>query len=75
MKVTVHLYGRFKEAAGQSTLTRDIPEGTTVSGLYDLLGIKERVYRMALVNGFRVKDDKVLMEGDDLHVFQPVGGG
>lgn len=75
MKIEVHLYGKFREEAGTSLARPDIPEGRTVAELYPFLGLKEEVYRMALVNGIRVQDEHVLREGDEVHLFQPVGGG
>lgn len=75
MKIDLHLYGRFRNAGFPSVSTREVPAGTTVGGLFDLLGIEEKVYRMALVNGFRSADEVVLHDGDEVHIFQPVGGG
>jgi len=75
MKIDLHLYGRFRNALPPGVSAREVPEGTTVGGLFDLLGIKEKVYRMALVNGFRSADEVALHDGDEVHIFQPVGGG
>jgi len=41
----------------------------------EILQLPETVYRMALVNDIRVKEVTVLKDGDDVHIFQPVGGG
>lgn len=55
--------------------SREVREGLTVKELMEDIGISETVYRMALVNDIRVKEGAVLQEGDDIHIFQPVGGG
>lgn len=75
MKVKVSLYGEFKKAARSPNLSLDIKEGTTVRGLAEKLKLPDTVYMMTLVNGFRVNGQQVLKDGDEIHIFQPVGGG
>ncbi len=75
MKIKVSLYGEFKKAATSPNLSLEVAEGTTVEGVARELKLPETVYMMALVNGFRVNNGQVLKDGDDLHIFQPVGGG
>ncbi len=75
MKIKVNLYGEFKKAATSSDLSLEVAEGTTIERVARELKLPETVYMMALVNGFRVNGGQVLKDGDDLHIFQPVGGG
>ena len=75
MKIKVNLYGEFKKAATSPNLSLEVKEGTTVEGIARVLKLPKTVYMMALVNGFRVNGGQVLKDGDDLHIFQPVGGG
>jgi molybdopterin converting factor small subunit len=75
MEIKVHLYGAFKKLAESSTFSCRVEEGTTVGGLMDLLKLPDPVYRMALVNNVRVPESAVLKPGDEVHLFQPIGGG
>ena len=47
----------------------------TVKELMESLQLPDTVYRMALVNDIRVKEGTILRDGDEVHIFQPVGGG
>ncbi len=75
MKVQVFLYGKFRKPDQTDPLSVRIEDGATVSDLMDRIEIPPTVYRMALVNGIRVKEDALLHDGDDVHIFQPIGGG
>lgn len=75
IKIQVHLYGAFRSVAPSPSFSWDGAEGTTVKDLMDNLSIPDTVYRMALVNDIRVKEGTVLKDGDEIHIFQPVGGG
>ena len=75
MNITVHLYGKFRKPDQPDPLPVEIEEETTVSDLMDAIEVPATVYRMALVNGIRVKEDARLHDGDDVHIFQPIGGG
>jgi sulfur carrier protein ThiS len=78
MLVHVRLFSRFRErlplhAHGQATL--ELPEGTTVAGLLDRLGITDPV-KLITVNGSReTRLDRTLAEGDTALIFPPVVGG
>lgn len=75
MEIKVHLYGAFKKLAESPTFAYRVEEGTTVGGLMDLLKLSDPVYRMALVNNIRVPESARLKPGDEVHIFQPIGGG
>ncbi|MDK2887838.1 MAG: sulfur-carrier protein [Thermoanaerobacter sp.] len=51
------------------------PEGTTVAGLIDSLGIPRSQVFTVLVNGRHAAMDAVLQPGDRVSLFPPVGGG
>lgn len=51
------------------------PEGTTVAGLIDSLGIPRGQVFTVLVNGRHATMDAVLQPGDRVSLFPPVGGG
>ena len=75
MKIRVKLYGEFRKAAPSPDFPFELEEGATVKELATKLRLPETMYKMALVNGFRVRDDWKLKDGDEVHIFQPVGGG
>ncbi len=75
MEIEVHLYGAFQKKAESPTFAYRVEEGTTVGELMDLLKLPDPVYRMALVNNIRVPETAVLKPGDQVHLFQPIGGG
>ncbi|MEA1928675.1 MAG: MoaD/ThiS family protein [Candidatus Auribacterota bacterium] len=62
------------QSSGPS-FSREVSDGTTVKGLMNDLQLPDTVYRMALVNDIRVKEETILKDGDVVHIFQPVGGG
>ena len=75
MKIQIHLYGVFRSSAPSPSFSREVAEGTTVKDLMNSLQLPDPVYRMALVNDIRVKEGTILKDGDEVHIFQPVGGG
>jgi len=75
MKVTVHIYGEFRKFVPQPEISLEVAAGSTVKTIQEQLGIPDTIYKMALVNGFRVKENRVVKDGDEIHIFQPVGGG
>jgi len=75
MKIQVHLYGAFRSSAPSPSFSREISEGMTVKDLMNSLHLPDPVYRMALINDIRVKEGTLLRNGDEVHIFQPVGGG
>ena len=75
MKISVKLYGEFRRAAPSPEVALEVEAGATVKDLSGKLKLPETMYKMALVNGFRVRDDWLLKDGDEVHIFQPVGGG
>jgi len=75
VKIRIKLYGEFRRAAAASEVVLELPEGSLVGDLSPRLRLPETVYKMSLVNGFRVRDDHPLQDGDEVHIFQPVGGG
>ena len=58
--------------------SREVEPGTTIAGLVGLLGADSRRVAVA-VNGTVIPrashPDRVLAEGDEIEVIEPVGGG
>lgn len=53
----------------------DIPEGTTVGQLLEMLNIPRQLPLIVLVNGKHAKKENVLKDGDLLHILPPMTGG
>jgi molybdopterin converting factor small subunit len=53
----------------------DIPEGTTVGHVLEMLHLSGRGDLILLVNGHHVNKENVLSEKDVLSILPPIGGG
>lgn len=81
MKITLKLFGSLREAAAESTLTVELPEGARVADLRQWLAdrnpsvdkLGERL--AASINLEIVALDDVLEEGDEVAFLPPVAGG
>ncbi|UCC94020.1 MAG: MoaD/ThiS family protein [Thermoplasmata archaeon] len=81
MEVRVRYFAAHKELAGVSEETVEVPEGTTVDGLLQVLmglhpgleGIRRDT--MVSVNRGVGSADIVLDDGDDVALFPPIQGG
>ncbi|MEW6725631.1 MoaD/ThiS family protein [Desulforudis sp. 1088] len=77
MRLTVKLWGPLAKYAGAGTaeFIVDVPAGTTVDALIGLLGVPAEYVLMAAVNGTKSERDRVLRDGDVVHVLPLVAGG
>ena len=81
MRVTVCFYSYFKDLAGSSAITEELPEGTTLEDLSKK--IERRFPKMAAMRksvliavGLDYQHPNyVLREGDEISFFPPVQGG
>ncbi|MDP8213710.1 MAG: MoaD/ThiS family protein [Candidatus Euphemobacter frigidus] len=71
----VNLYGIFRKYAKENKFKVEIDPGTSVEGLMRKLKIPKMIYMMVLVNQLKVQFDHPLSPGDEVHIFQPIGGG
>ena len=53
----------------------DVPQGTTVGQLIANSGVPKEEIAFAAVNGSRTPVSQALKEGDEVKLFQLVGGG
>ena len=53
----------------------DIPEGSTLGRILQMLRLSEQEAAIFFINGKRVDKDYAMKEGDDLEVFSPISGG
>ena len=81
MRVTVRLFARLHDIAGQSEVVCDVTPGATIgtvwrqlAGLYPELDAYERSISSA-VNADYARMDQVLRDGDEVAFLPPVSGG
>lgn len=53
----------------------NIPEGATVAQVMEMLNLPEEEAKIMLINGRSADRERVLSEGDVLHIFPPMCGG
>ena len=81
MLVTIRLFARLRELAGQSELRRDLPDGATARTAWDSLvaefpGLAEYERSVSCaVNEDYARFTTRLHEGDDVAFLPPVSGG
>lgn len=77
MKLTVRLFGDLRRylPRGQELLELELPEGATPTAVLQHIGIHPGEVWVVRANKQVVPDDHPLRDGDDLEVFEPVGGG
>lgn len=78
MMLQVRLYATLRQYAPDSphgALTVDVPDGATVSTIFEVLAIPPAEVRLVMVNSIDKEFDAVLSPGDRVGIFPPVGGG
>ena len=79
MRVTVRLFGTYREMQGQEAIELELPEGATVAEAWEVLCRRlpqsPRLDPGAAVNLEYVGFDTVLKEGDEVAFLPPVSGG
>jgi molybdopterin converting factor subunit 1 len=80
MTVTVLLFASYADAFGQSTLSLDLPDGSTVRDVLGTLQSSAGADRLpsrplVAVNASYAPPDHVLASGDEVAIIPPVSGG
>lgn len=79
MQVEVRLYAvlrlQARADATNGVFSVDLPAGSTVTELLDLIRIAHGEVHMIMVNGTGRALETVLQDGDRVGLFPPVGGG
>jgi molybdopterin converting factor small subunit len=81
VRVTIRLFGAFREAVGQARLLRDLPPGVDLDGLWRALAAEYPALaaldpvRLSAVNLDYASGDRRLVAGDEVAFFPPVSGG
>lgn len=73
MKTEVRLFATFRDGRGKKVYVE--LNNPTVSEVLQSIGIREDEVAILLVNGQDGRFDQILVEGDYLSIFPPVGGG
>ena len=81
MELKVRLFALYRERAGKTNVTGDMPDGATVSDLTD--EVRRQIPNLAppevkivvAVNTDYADSDVVLQPGDDVCLIPPVSGG
>jgi len=74
MKIEMRLFATLREGRGK-VIPMEVPEGTAVVTLIDSLNILHGDIAILLVNGRDAALERILLDGDAVSVFPPVGGG
>jgi molybdopterin synthase catalytic subunit/molybdopterin converting factor small subunit len=81
VRVRVHLFARYREAAGRQQVDLDLPEGGTVETAWKAIVTHHpqleqyRPYTLFALGHDYVEADHPLKSGDELLLFPPVSGG
>lgn len=75
IRVTVTLFGALRPAAGATELELELEEGASVRDAILACGLPDRVDIWALVDGVRAERNRIVDDGAQVNLFQPVGGG
>ena len=78
MRIEVRLFATLRRhalSAAGGVLAVDVPEGCKAADAIAQLGIDTREVHILMVNGVIGRLDQVLVGGDRLGLFPPVGGG
>jgi molybdopterin converting factor subunit 1 len=80
-KVKVLFFATLRDYVGAKLVELEIPSGTTIHGLTDLLVVtyprleKVKDSMMAVINREYAADEQVIPEGAEIAFFPPVSGG
>lgn len=75
MKINVRLFGQLSPYGKDSGGVLDVPEGTVMGQLPELMNFSAKNAAMYFVGEERVEQDRVLKEGDEIKIFPPITGG
>lgn len=77
VKVAVRLFGDLRRylPQGKELIELELPEGSTPSDILSTIGIHPGEVWVVRANKEVVAEDQPLRDGDEIEVFEPVGGG
>ncbi len=74
MHIKINLFAPLRKDRFDSA-QRDYPAGSTVLNVLNDLSIPENEAAIIFVNGRHADTDHVMLDGDALSIFPPIGGG
>jgi molybdopterin synthase sulfur carrier subunit len=74
MNVKVKLFASLR-AFGPDEQVVELPDGTTIEDVVQILRIPGTIRLLRIVNGEHRPADHILTNGDDLALFPPIAGG
>lgn len=79
MKLTLRVYATLCRyvpgAVAGVPLAIELGDGATVADLIECMKIPDREVKAVFVNGRTQPPDRVLLPGDEVGIFPPIGGG
>jgi molybdopterin converting factor small subunit len=79
IKVECRLYAGLRKYAPEysrgEAMELDLPRGTTLAELYDLLNVPPDEVKRTFVSGLSRSPSHALSNGDRVALFPPIGGG
>ncbi len=81
MKITVRIFGRYKDIAGKDQLTLEITTGNTLRDVVDTFvkqysaAEKDKSRMMVIKNKMYASYDTIVSEGDEVTLLPPVVSG
>jgi len=76
MQIKLNFHGNLKKYNNNALeIEIEIPDGTIVGQLIGQIRVPQEEIAFVAVNGSRVGTDAVIHEGDEVKLFQLVGGG
>ncbi|HMK56631.1 MAG TPA: MoaD/ThiS family protein [Dissulfurispiraceae bacterium] len=74
MQITIKLFATLRNNRFDSS-KMEYSAGTTVLDVLNNLSISEKEAAIIFVNGRHVERDHVMLDGDSVSIFPPIGGG
>ena len=74
MKITIKLFATLRDF-GPEIQEKSVPENSSVASVIDSLSLPKEIPLLTIVNGVHTDPKEIMLEGDVLALFPPVGGG
>ncbi|MDH5439666.1 MAG: MoaD/ThiS family protein [Candidatus Bathyarchaeota archaeon] len=75
-RIKIVAYGKIRLYLGENFNDEVLVEdGSSVRDLFEILEKPEKEIWMANVNGLLANEKRILNDGDEVSIFEPVGGG
>lgn len=75
VRFPAHIERFFSQLASKDLERLEIPEGTTVAGLLQVLGLAQGEIGLVLINGKQADLSTLLEHGDEVELYLPLAGG